>query len=76
MAQNSFSKPLIDNAGDVLKSDWMLGVYFTADIFKTVIVEIDQLPETEETLWLRILGRDQTQERTIREVLALPTNHP
>ncbi|MBC7823989.1 MAG: hypothetical protein H7126_08925 [Candidatus Parcubacteria bacterium] len=76
MAQNSFSKPLIDNAGDVLKSDWMPGVYFTADIFKTVIVEIDQLPETEETLWLRILGRDQTQERTIREVLALPTNHP
>ncbi len=70
------SKPLIDNAGGVLKSDWMPGVYFMADIFKTAIVAIDQLPETEETLWLRILGRDETQERAIREVLALPTNHP
>ncbi|MCY7273199.1 MAG: DUF4351 domain-containing protein, partial [Phormidesmis sp. CAN_BIN44] len=51
-------------------------VYFMADIFKTAIVAIDQLPETEETLWLRILGRDETQERAIRGVLALPTNHP
>ncbi|MCY7274126.1 MAG: DUF4351 domain-containing protein [Phormidesmis sp. CAN_BIN44] len=79
------SKPLIDNAGGVLKSDWMPGVYFMADIFKMAFtpsgnceatVAIDQLPETEETLWLRILGRDETQERAIREVLALPTNHP
>ena len=37
---------------------------------------IDQLPETEETLWLRILGRDEIQERAIREVLALPPTHP
>lgn len=37
---------------------------------------IDQLPETEETLWLRVLGRDHTQERAIREVLALPSTHP
>jgi hypothetical protein len=31
---------------------------------------------TEETLWLRILGRDGTQEQAIREVLALPSSHP
>lgn len=37
---------------------------------------IDQLPETEETLWLRILGRGETQARAIREVLNLPPNHP
>lgn len=43
---------------------------------KTAIVVIDQLPETEETLWLRILGRDGTQQRAIREILALPTSHP
>jgi Domain of unknown function (DUF4351) len=39
-------------------------------------VAIDELPETQETLWLRILGRDETQERAIREVLALPPEHP
>lgn len=70
------SKPLLEEAGGVLKSDWMPGVYFTPDLFKTAIVAIDQLPETEETLWLRILGRDATQERAIREVLALPSAHP
>lgn len=47
-----------------------------ADLLKTAIVVIDQLPETEETLWLRVLGRDATQERAIREVLALPLDHP
>ena len=46
-----------------------------AGILKTAIVAIDQLPETEETLWLRILGRDATQEQAIREVLALPVDH-
>ncbi|BAU11580.1 hypothetical protein LEP3755_20790 [Leptolyngbya sp. NIES-3755] len=70
------SRPLLEEAGCVTKTDWMPGVYFVPSIFKTAIVAIDQLPETEETLWLRILGRDATQERAIREVLALPPGHP
>jgi hypothetical protein len=70
------SKPLLEESEGKIKADWMPGVYFLADILKTAIVAIDQLPETEETLWLRILGRDATQERAIREVLALPPNHP
>lgn len=70
------SKPLLEESGGVIKFDWMPGVYFIPDIFKTAIVAIDQLPETEETLWLRILGRDATQERAIREVLSLPSSHP
>lgn len=70
------SKPLLEDAGGLTKSDWMPGIYFLPDLFRTAIVAIDQLPETEETLWLRILGRDGTQERAIREVLALPPTHP
>lgn len=70
------SNPLLEETEGKLKTDWMPGVYFLPDIFKSAIVAIDQLPETEETLWLRILGRDRTQERAIREVLALPENHP
>jgi hypothetical protein len=69
------SKPLLEEAGGQTKSDWMPGIYFLDGIFATAIVAIDQLPETEDTLWLRILGRDTTQERAIREVLALPSNH-
>lgn len=70
------SRPLLEEAEVKVKSDWMPGVYFLANILKTAIVAIDQLPETEETLWIRILGRDTTQERAIREVLALPATHP
>jgi hypothetical protein len=70
------SKPLLEEAKGEIKADWLPGVYFMAGILKTAIVAIDQLPETEETLWLRVLGRDETQERAIREVLALPPNHP
>jgi hypothetical protein len=70
------SQPLLAEAEGKAQVDWMPGVYFMAGILKTAIIAIDQLPETEETLWLRILGRDGTQERAIREVLALPSSHP
>jgi hypothetical protein len=70
------SQPLLQDANAVTKPGWLPGVYFTADLFKTAIVVIDQLPETDETLWLRVLGRGDTQARSIREVLALPSSHP
>ncbi len=70
------SKPLLKDGNVVLKPGWLPGIYFVADIFKTAIVAIDQLPETDETLWLRVLGREDIQERAIREVLALPVDHP
>ena len=70
------SRPLLEETEAKVKSDWMPGVYFLVNILKTALVVIDQLPETEETLWLRILGRDTTQERAIREVLALSPEHP
>ena len=70
------SRPLLEEAEGKVKADWMPGVYFMAGILKTAIIAVDQLPETEDTLWLRVLGRDGTQERAIREVLALPPDHP
>ncbi len=70
------SKPLLRDGNVVSKPGWLPGIYFVADLFKTAIVAIDQLPETDETLWIRVLGRGDTQERAIREVLALPASHP
>jgi hypothetical protein len=66
------SAPVLTEASGLVKADWLPGIYFMADLLKVAIVAIDQLPETDETLWLRILGRGPTQERAIREVLALP----
>jgi hypothetical protein len=40
------------------------------------LVAIDQLPRTEATLWLRVLGRGEVQAQAIRELLALPRSHP
>jgi predicted transposase/invertase (TIGR01784 family) len=39
-------------------------------------VVIHQLPQTPETLWLRLLGRGSVQSQAIIELQALPLDHP
>jgi hypothetical protein len=73
---STVSQPVLQESEAKVRADWCPGVYFLPEIFKTAIVAIDELPETPDTLWLRILGRDGTQARAIREVLALPAEHP
>ncbi|EGJ31301.1 MULTISPECIES: hypothetical protein [Moorena] len=50
---NGFAAKLNDSG------NWIEGVYFLPELFKTALVAINQLPVTEETLWLRVLGRDR-----------------
>jgi hypothetical protein len=73
---SSVSKPVIQEGKGTVSEDWIPGIYFCGNLFKTVLVAIDELPETDETLWMRVLGRDETQERAIAEVLALPAESP
>jgi hypothetical protein len=73
---SSVSKPILEEGKAEVSEDWLPGIYFCGNLFKTVLVVIQELPATEETLWLRILGRGSTQEEAIREVLALPTTDP
>ncbi|WP_066423792.1 DUF4351 domain-containing protein [Anabaena sp. 4-3] len=70
------SETIISGFGASLKSDWVEGVYFLPEYLRTAIVVIHQLPCTQETLWLRILGRGRVQQRAIDELAALPANHP
>jgi hypothetical protein len=70
---STLSEPLVEDANGIIKAEWGAGIYFMADLLKVGIIAIDKLPETADTLWLRILGRGKTQERAIREVLALPS---
>ncbi|MBO1064703.1 MULTISPECIES: hypothetical protein [Nostocales] len=56
--------------------DWIEGVYFLPNILKTAIVVIHQLPENEDTLWLRVLGKGGTQKRAVEELTELPENNP
>lgn len=52
------------------------GVYTVGPGLRTKLVSIDELPQTQGTLWIRILGRDQTQTLAIQEVVNLPSDHP
>lgn len=52
------------------------GVYYLGEYLRTAIIVIHQLPRTQGTLWLRILGRGTVQKQAIDELEALPLNHP
>jgi hypothetical protein len=56
--------------------NWENGVYFLPEFFKTALVAINQLPVTEDTLWLRLLGRGATQQQAVNELAALPEGQP
>ncbi len=55
---------------------WVSGIYLLPENLRTGIVVIHQLPVSQETLWLRLLGKGKVQENAIDEVKALPKNHP
>jgi hypothetical protein len=47
------------------------GIYYLGTGLKTAIVVIHQLPQSPETLWLRLLGRGRVQQKAVRELEAL-----
>ena len=47
-----------------------------AKFLKTGLIAINQLPVTEDTLWLRVLGKRGTQKQAINELVALPQQNP
>jgi hypothetical protein len=55
---------------------WGEGVYLLPPSLKTGIVVIHQLPVNQETLWLRILGREKVQQNAIEELNNLSSNSP
>jgi predicted transcriptional regulator len=59
-----------------LQPNWGDGVYFLPEGFGTGIIVIHQLPETPETLWLRLLGRGGIRQRAIDELERLSPNNP
>jgi hypothetical protein len=73
---SSASDTLLTSFGANSRTDWEQGVFFLAESFRTAIIAINRLPQTPDTLWLRLLGREVIQRQAIREVLALPLDHP
>jgi hypothetical protein len=71
----TISETRLSSFGTVQKEGWLSGVHFLADALRTAIVAIHQLPQTPETLWLRLLGRGSVQSQAIIELQALPLDH-
>jgi hypothetical protein len=58
------------------EDEWGAGIYLLGENQRTGIIVVHQLPETPETVWLRILGRGKVQQAAIDEIESLPADSP
>ncbi|MEH2118882.1 DUF4351 domain-containing protein [Nostoc sp.] len=72
----TISETRLFSFGTLQKEGWLSEVHFLPDALRTVIVAIHQLPQTPETLWLRLLGRGSVQSQAIIELQGLPLDYP
>ncbi|MTJ48302.1 DUF4351 domain-containing protein [Dolichospermum sp. UHCC 0259] len=70
------SRNIISGFSGTTKPDSLHGIYHLPTSLHAAIVVIHQLPQTQETLWLRLLGRGTVQKQAIDELAALPLNQP
>ena len=70
------SQRIITAFSGQLNPDWGEGIYFLPPALTTSLIVLHQLPETPETLWLRLLGRGGTRTRAIDELETLSPSHP
>ena len=70
------SPEILSGFNTTLKTDSLPGIYYLGAALRTAIVVIHQLPRTEETLWIRMLGKGNVQKQAIEELAELTANHP
>jgi hypothetical protein len=73
---SSASEALLNKFGAISDENCGSGVYCLAQALKTRIIAINRLPCCKETLWLRLLGKGQTQKQAIAEVIAFDLGDP
>lgn len=73
LASSVSDRVLNDFGGKLQEED---GIYLFDQGWRTGLINIAELRSTEETLWLRLLGKGTTQEQAIEELLMLPENTP
>lgn len=52
------------------------GIYLLPKRDRTGIIAIHELPTTEDTILLRLLGKGSVQAQAVKELAALPQDHP
>jgi hypothetical protein len=68
----TLSEILLNDVGAVRSREYLRGVYELPAAFCSYIIVIHQLPETPETVRLRVIGKGQVQQRAIAEIMAMP----
>jgi hypothetical protein len=58
------------------RAAWGTGIYFLPQQDRTAIVAIHQLPVTIDTLRVRLWGKGLVQTNAVKELIALPADHP
>jgi hypothetical protein len=72
----TFSRSLREDFKADIDPQWGDGIYFRGKAERTGIIVIHELPKTRDTILLRLLGRGNVQARAIKELMALPQDHP
>ncbi|HIK38608.1 MAG: DUF4351 domain-containing protein [Geminocystis sp.] len=72
----TISKSILKQFGAFSPQGWERGVYFLPPGLNTGIIAIHQLPVTDDTIWLRILGRGKVQLEAIRRLQQFPSSSP
>jgi hypothetical protein len=72
----TFSKTLKKSCKADLDSKWGPGIYFLSDRERTGVIVIHELPKDQDTILLRLLGKGAVQAQAIKELSALPSDHP
>ena len=70
------SNTLLSGFRTEILEDWGEGIYCAGESWRMGIVVIHRLPVTDETLFLRLLGRGKVQTRAIEEVESLREDNP
>ncbi|HEY9828395.1 MAG TPA: DUF4351 domain-containing protein [Stenomitos sp.] len=68
---SSASENLLKGFGFAASNNWPSGIYFLPPSLRAAIIAINQLPRNEATLFLRLLGKGQTQKQAVNEVIGL-----
>jgi len=70
------SQDFLEGFGATINSDINCnGVYSLHKNLFALIIAVNQLPVTDETLWLRVLGKGKVQRRAVEELLELPDSN-
>ncbi|MCU0687974.1 MAG: hypothetical protein MUF34_37975 [Polyangiaceae bacterium] len=72
----TLAEGLLGGFGARPRADLAPGCCRLPDELGLTLAVLADLPETPETLWLRLLARGKVQQRALAELAALPDDHP